>query len=251
MTPVILYKHMKDFVCQDTSRPVFQHIWFDGEYAIATNTHVLCAVKHKAEPHFETADGTPVELEYQYPDWKKVVLKDNEFDTKITLDSKVMDHLDTWIRLLKFIVQTTKKKKKGVKAAFHIHTICLERRGGKLLLYFLMTGGSIPVKAELLSGLPEDKDFRIYLNAKYLLYALNFIKDTDADSIDWVFRHPERAGRTELRAGDMRITICAILIRECQDDWGKKLTSFIEEKAKENTSAAKPETETNNLDFLD
>lgn len=244
---------MKDFVLADASRPVFQHIWFDGEYAIATNTHVLCAVKHKAEPHFETADGTPVELEYQYPDWKKVVLKDNEFDTKITLDSNVVNNLDTWIRLLKFIVQTTKKK--GVKAAFQIHIICLERRGGKLLLYFLMTRlmtrGSIPAKVELLSGLPEDKDFRIYLNAKYLLYALNFIKDTDADSIDWVFQHPERAGRTELRAGDMRITISPVLIRECQDDGIKKLISFIEENAKENTSAAKPETETDNLDFLD
>lgn len=110
MKPTIFYKHMKDFVLADASRPVFQHIWFDGEYGIATNTHALCAVKYEAEPHFETVDGTKAELPAQYPDWKKVVLKEDGDEAKITLPGKTLEHLSDWIRLLKLVLQVTKEK---------------------------------------------------------------------------------------------------------------------------------------------
>lgn len=110
ITPTILYKHMQDFVEKDGVRFVFKHIWFDGEHAVATNTHVLCAVKYKAEPHFETTDGTPAELDMKFPAWERLMIKDKEAEACVTLPSETLDNLSDWVRLLKFIVQATKKR---------------------------------------------------------------------------------------------------------------------------------------------
>lgn len=254
MKPTTFYKHMKDFVLADASRPVFQHIWFDGEYGIATNTHALCAVKYKAEPHFETADGTKAELSAQYPDWKKVVLKEDRDKAKITLQGKTMEHLSDWIRLLKFVLQVTKEK--GVKAAYQIYVICLDRRGTDLFLYFIMTGCQAPVKVKMMSDLPDDGEhFKVFVNARYILAALSFIKDTEAESVDWVFEKKSPLmqeytksllGRMELRTEELRVTITSCKINDTNSELMRKLVDFIET---DDLQAA--DEKTDDLGFLD
>lgn len=254
MKPTTFYKHMKDFVLADASRPVFQHIWFDGEYGIATNTHALCAVKYKAEPHFETADGTKAELSAQYPDWKKVVLKEDRDKAKITLQGKTMEHLSDWIRLLKFVLQVTKEK--GVKAAYQIYVICLDRRGTDLFLYFIMTGCQAPVKVKMMSDLPDDGEhFKVFVNARYILAALSFIKDTEAESVDWVFEKKSPLmqeytksllGRMELRTEELRVTITSCKINDTNSELMRKLVDFIET---DDLQAA--DEKTDGLGFLD
>lgn len=226
---------MKDFVFAGTAKPELQHIWFDGEYGIATNTHVLCAVKYKSEPHFETTDGAKVDLPAQYPDWMKAVLKEDGDKAKITLQKKTLDHLPDWIHLLKFVLQMAKRK--GVKAAYQLPVICLSRRDTSLFLYFILAGCRAPVKVEMLSDLPDDGEhFRVFVNARYILDTLSFIKDTEAESVDWVFdkKYPLRQQNTksllgcmELRTGEMRVTITPIRIFTGSELMGK-LVDFIE-----------------------
>lgn len=245
ITPTILYKHMRDFVEKDDVRPVFKHIWFDGEHAVATNTHVLCAVKYKTEPHFETTDGTPAELDVKFPVWERLMIKDKEAEACITLPSETLDNLSDWVRLLKFIVQATKKR--GVKNSYQYHVLGIRKQGRKLILYFLMALSATPVKVELLDNLETGKDFQIFLNAEYLLNALSFIQDMGAETVDWLFRS---IGMTELRAegNNLRVVISGSLVRDSPDGDNHKLLKFIEEDTLNNEPG---EEEDDDLSFLD
>lgn len=247
ITPTILYKHMQDFVEKDGVRLVFKHIWFDGEHAVATNTHVLCAVKYKAEPHFETTDGTPAEPDMKFPAWGRLTIKDEEAEACVTLPSETLDNLSDWVRLLKFIVQATKKR--GVKKSDQYHVLGIRKQGRKLILYFLMALSTTPVKVELLDNLETGKDFQIFLNAEYLSNALSFIQDMGAETVDWLFRS---TGMTELRAeeNNLRVVICGVRVKDSPDDDNHKLLKFIEEDTL-NNEPDEEEDEDDDLSFLD
>lgn len=245
ITRTILYKHMRDFVEKDGVRPVFKHIWFDGEHAVATNTHVLCAVKYKVEPHFETTDGAPAKLDTKFPAWERLMIKDEEAEACITLPSETLDNLSDWVRLLKFIVQATKRR--GIKNSHQYHVLGIRKQGRKLTFYFVMASGAAPVKVELLDNVEKGKDFQIFLNAEYLLNALSFIQDMGAEAVDWLFRG---IGMTELRAdgNNLRVVISGSLVRDSPDSDSDifKLLKFIEE----DTPKDEPDDD-DDLSFLD
>jgi len=68
-----LFKHAKNFVSKDMSRPVFNCIYFDGKRAIVSNTHVMVIVNdlpfRKQLIHYKTGEV----VEGMFPNVDKVI----------------------------------------------------------------------------------------------------------------------------------------------------------------------------------
>lgn len=107
----------------------------------------------------------------------------------------------------------------------------------------------------MLSDLPDDGEhFKVFVNARYILAALSFIKDTEAESVDWVFEKKfplmqqytkSLLGRMELRTEEMRVTIVPIRI-VINSELMRKFVDFIET---DDLQAA--DEKTDDLGFLD
>lgn len=64
----VFMRHAKNFVSKDMARPVFRGIIFDGEHAIATDTHICVGVPFKSEKQIVNyrygykIEGTPPDI---------------------------------------------------------------------------------------------------------------------------------------------------------------------------------------------
>ncbi|MDQ0202504.1 hypothetical protein [Pectinatus haikarae] len=93
----VFMKHAKNFVSKDLSRPIFNSIMFDGEYAIATNTHICVAVPFKSEKRIINYK-TGIDIEGEIPDYKSCIPTKIEYTARI---NKI--DLPTFIKPLKII----------------------------------------------------------------------------------------------------------------------------------------------------
>lgn len=110
----------------------------------------------------------------------------------------------------------------------------------------------------MLSDLPDDGEhFKVFVNARYILAALSFIKDTEAESVDWVFEKKSPLmqqytksllGRMEFHTEELRVTITSIKINDTSSssELTRKLVDFIE---KDDLQVA--DEKKDDLDFLD
>jgi DNA polymerase III sliding clamp (beta) subunit (PCNA family) len=89
-----LFKHAKNFVNKDMSRPVFNCIYFDGKRAIVTNTHLAVVVNDlpfkKQLIHYKTGEA----VDGTFPDIDKFI--PTETATNIEIDD-----LKTWLDAVK------------------------------------------------------------------------------------------------------------------------------------------------------
>lgn len=179
MTNKVLYKHMKNWTEKPKgSRPVIQHIWFDGERAVATNNHTMAIAKdiHTGNPYFETVEGKNVGIpeNWEFPDPDYVMIKENDVYGKIPLTpDKVM--LQSWCMMGNLV----KKISKGESAPF----CYLTNNHGNLEIY--STGNGLKTYMSLARTKKESADrWGAYFNAEYIANAFEFIKDTAPQHIE-------------------------------------------------------------------
>ena len=73
-----MYKHMKNFITKDRSRPCFNCVCFDADKAVATDTHVLAVAKGlplRDKPYFEPLLENVDMNDLAFPDYKRVLPK--------------------------------------------------------------------------------------------------------------------------------------------------------------------------------
>lgn len=93
----VFIKHAKNFISKDPSRPLFNCIMFDGEYAVATNTHICVAVPFKSEKR-NINYNSGLYIEGNTPDYKNCIPKNIKYTAKI----KKLD-LPIFIKSLKIV----------------------------------------------------------------------------------------------------------------------------------------------------
>lgn len=167
---IALFKHAKNFVAKDESRPLFRGICFDGENAIVTNTHVMIIRKNMPLPskiiHFKTGQ----ELTGKYPDYKKVIPEKTGFN--ITYSD-----IDEFIKALKVAMSLGEKTDYG--------PIC------SLEGTFLMARNQNMIFTANLTGTILDKpNYETFFNGKYLYDILNFFKEEGVKEIKIGFNTP-------------------------------------------------------------
>lgn len=84
----ILFKHAKNFIVSKSEakvRPQFGGVFFDGEYAFCTDTHVLVAVPFKSEKTIlDVRTGKTIDIEGTIIDkWKHVIPESLPLNMKI------------------------------------------------------------------------------------------------------------------------------------------------------------------------
>lgn len=170
----VLYKHMKNWAeGPKDPNPRLQHIWFDGESAIATNKYTLALVKgvHTSKPYYETLDGKDVGIPngWVYPDYRKVITQEKDIYGKLTI--KPGKHmLQSWAAAGNLI-------KKMTKGEYVLGSYLANNRGA-LDLY---TMGSLGLRSKitLTQTKPTDDKWVACYNSEYLANAFEFLKDTD------------------------------------------------------------------------
>lgn len=154
-----LLKHAKNFVNKDETRPLFNGIYFDGNRAIVSNTHLLVMVDNvlarKQIIHYKTCK----EIEGTYPN------VDNVIPRETSINFEIQD-IHEWINALKISLAVTGKSD---------YSVCrLRSKDGTLLL---------ETKAQetfCTTNLYMDVNgVDIYFNAKYLHDILVFFKDME------------------------------------------------------------------------
>lgn len=173
ITDKVLYKHMKNWAEKPKGhRPVIQHIWFDGENAVATNTHILALAKdiHTSRPYFETVDGNDkgIHEDWKFLDYHKVLTQEKDIYGKLTI-KPTKNLLQSWVAAGNLI-------KKMVKGESVLCSYLANNRGN-LELY---TMGSLGLRSKitLVGAKPTDDKWAACYNSEYLANAFEFLKDT-------------------------------------------------------------------------
>lgn len=181
ITPTIFYREMKKWVSSDESKPTFQHIYFDGKRACASNNALTLAVVKSfpaQEPHYETVEGArndnvspkaPYDIEKvlvteQRQGWRKDIAFNGYAQSK--------GFLGEWKNAAALLTKISK----GVD----YHTILLQKHDGRLCAY--VVNEIVSVKMILLDnmeGKEAENDWEAAFNAHYFENAMNFLKATE------------------------------------------------------------------------
>ena len=181
MTPTLMYQQMKKWVASDTSRPAFQHIYFDGERAFATDVHRLAVVKNfpAKEAYWATVQGAPA----QFPEGKiptppnffRAIPEQEKSEWVMTMEmplNATKGILLHWKNTAEYIKKVARELKYSLAV--------LQKTGDKLYIYTL--NRYIRAKVLLMDKLPDsgkNADWMAGFNSGYLLDAFEFLKATD------------------------------------------------------------------------
>lgn len=165
-----IFRHAKNFVSKYPSKPLFNGIYFDGERAMVTNTHLIVIVNNmpfaKQIIHYQTG----AKIDGDFPNVDKVIPKETEFNVEFT-------NLDQFIKSLKVAISLNPKGDNG--------PICsLEGN------YLSAKGSDMIFTANLTATILDKPNSEISFNGKYLHDILMFFKDSGVKSIKIGFNGP-------------------------------------------------------------
>ncbi|MBR4695542.1 MAG: hypothetical protein IKO94_05615 [Selenomonadaceae bacterium] len=181
LTPNVFYKHIKHWVSDSAARPVLQHVYFDGERAMATDTFRLALVKDWPckEAHFCTPDGqTAKDTDgWNFPEPQKLIPDKSTAKWRHEIDNwQVLPSLlNSWKDIFVFL-------KKLVKKA-DCASVALKKQGARLIVYAVDDMYSNRTRIILLDGL-DGADWEFCIKADYILRAVEFLKDSDPESLE-------------------------------------------------------------------
>lgn len=166
---IALFKHAKNFVFKNGSRPIFEGIHFDGKRAIVTNTHLAVIVNNvpfeKRTIHWKTGE----EITGDYPNIDKVVPAKTKYTTEFTDINEFICGLKTAMLI--------KKDDYGNIVSLYGTLLECESKNAKIAI-------------ELSGTVIKGPNPRIYFSAKYLLDILNFFKDAGVEHFTFGFNEP-------------------------------------------------------------
>lgn len=175
LRPTTLYKHAKNFMNPKGSKPIYNHIYFDGEKAYVTDGHTLVIAKDypAAEKHFEDARGNLVASEEmrEVPNFEKVLTKE---------ENVIWKYKNPTIRDMKKFV-------KPFEAAFDFFkkinrdspVMMLEYQDGVLRTYAVNEDMRTTIEFGLTRSDMEGENWTAGFNYVTLLNVMKLIKDTD------------------------------------------------------------------------
>lgn len=238
ITPTIFYQQMKKWVGTDENRPKFQHIYFDGKRASASNdTHTLAVVKSfpVAEAHYETVEGARNnDLPSQSPyDIDRVLVTEERQGWRKDIGfngyAQSKSFLGEWKNAAALLTKITKG------ADYHI--ILLQKRGGRLCAYAV--NETVSVKMILLDnmeGTEAENDWEAAFNAHYFENVMNFLKATEPMNLS-IYTDKHEFPVLTFETEDLLLLVCCINInRDKTKFW--RLMNFVDSERPQ-----EPETE--------
>ena len=244
MTPTLLYQQMKKWVATDESRPVFQHIYYDGHRALATDGHRMAIVKNYPvqEPHWETPAGVrpPDTEDWTAPNFDRVIPKKEACEWVMEMElpvGAVKGILLHWKNSVEYMKKTAKDHEYSASV--------LQKIGNRLCIY--AANRYIRAKAILLEKLPDgeqDVGWMAGYNTSYLLDCVDFVKATDPRDLSvYIGNRDTLVMETE----DILLVVVPIRMNPKKNTETQRLLDFVRD---ETPSVAEPEAEEETPDFL-
>lgn len=248
ISPTILYPQMKKWVATTNERPLFQHIYFSGEKAYATDSHHLVIVKNYPvkEPHYETPEGYKVNTDTDFPplEYETVLIQEKDiiWQYKTNFGPFLFkDFIQYWKTAFDFMLKVSKKRT--------YKDVILQKKGNRLLAYLF--GDVIWLKGQfiLLDNLENDgKDWQIGFNAAYLLNVVDFLKATEPETLKMYVNKQKNTLTVETE--DLLLLTTGLLLRDKDGDPKPDFRQLVEFVDKENVENKAEETDEDDIDFL-
>jgi len=222
ITPTVFYQQMKKWVSTDEARPVFQHIYFDGERAVATNVHRMVVVKnHPSDAHFETTMGARADKteKWTFPTFDRAIPPLDKALWMHEIEFPVFTFKD-FITQWKNGFDSVKKVAKSTK----YNCFALQKLGGKL--YARAINGSISMTISLLNiekPSSKNEDWFAGFNINYIIDAIDFLKATEPREL----RMYVNGGHVlVIETEELLMVITPVNLKSSQD--GGMLSKFVE-----------------------
>jgi len=168
-----LFKHAKNFVSHSAAKPIFNGIYFDGEKAMVTNTHLAIIVNDmpfkKQIIHYKTG----AVIEGKFPDVIKAIPKKTEFNIDFT-------DIDQFIKALKVAISLDIKGDFGPKCS--LEGTFLSAKSSDMIFTAKLTGTIL-----------DNPNHETFFNGKYMYDILMFFKDCGVRKVTIGFNGPLEA----------------------------------------------------------
>ncbi|AJA41494.1 DNA polymerase [Geobacillus virus E3] len=170
-----LAKLLKPFTFKNDTRPALKHIYYNGNYLIATNSHILARIypEHITELptnhqfYFEPRKNEIVQCSQQYPETSRL------FPAQFESEIKIMD-INEFLTVAKEAKKFTERKNIPVKLSISktYITVTVEK-----------DDEVFEKQTEIVLDGVENE---LYVNSSYLVYCLELLKKIDRLSHDTI-----------------------------------------------------------------
>lgn len=250
IAPTIFYQQMKKWVSSDESKPTFQHIYFDGERACASNGgHTLAVVKSfpTQEPHYETVEGARNDNVSPRPpyDMNRVLVSEERQGWRKDIGfngyAQSKSFLGEWKNAAAVLTKITKGS--------DYYTILLQKRGARLYAYAVNEVVSAKfVLLDNMEGREAEDDWEAGFNAHYIENIMNFLKATEPLSLS-IYTDKHQYPVLTFETEDLILLVSCINInREKTKFW--RLLKFVDSERPQEPEADEEITDTDMNDIL-
>ena len=190
----VFMQHAKNFVSKDESRPIFCSVMFNGENAIATNSHQMVVVPFKSEVKMLNYKTGEVVTGYM-PKYKQIISAENPERIVISRIGMLQ-----WIKSLEI-----GKKVSGTQMPF----CCIEEER----MVVKTTDAEFSTRIDSVS---RTKKVSFCVQIPYLLNILKFLKDVHESYFEQVVIESPEPGKLEpiiIKAGEITAAISQVRVQ--------------------------------------